>query len=188
MFLYPLHLTPMDMVSEGQLNQFDDTYIRWLLSKDAAICHDPCISENNFDHWLKFLSRSQIKLEIDDDPYHDSSAGHEREPIFVDSKPFIIFAEEGKLFHPSLAKEKKTEIEKYCLREYTMCEVADDYCPVRPVDVYFFFQYLRNSLDRDRLTHCNLVDPYEWDEVHAGGPYDFYKEHPIDAHGHCQEL
>ena len=190
MFLHPLNLTPMDMVLNGQLEQFNHpTYLMWLLSKDAVICHDPCITEHNFKKWKQLLSRSKIKFVIDEDPHDDSSAGHERKPIFADSKPFIIFAEKGKLFHPSLAKEKKDEIEKYCLQEYTMREIDDvDYCPIRPVDVFYFFQYLHNWFDYDRLEACNLSDPNEWDEDHAGGPYDYYKEHPIDANGNCCEV
>ena len=182
----------MDLVEEDRLNQFDPTYMRWLLSKDAVICHDPSINERNYDDWLKLLSRSQIKLEIDDDPFDHPSARYEREPVLVDSKPFIIFAEEGKFFHPSLPKQKREEIQKYCLQEYIMCQEPDvdqdhnwDYCPVRPVDVFYFFQRLHNSLSMESLQPCNINDPQYWDRDDHGDSYDYYKEHPIDAHGRC---
>ena len=178
--LHPLHLTPMDLFDDD----YDDTYMYWILSKDAVLVYDPVINNHNYSMWLKLLSRSKIAINIYEDNYEWLEEGeYEREGFLVESKPFILFAEEGKLFDPSLPLEKREKIEKFCLQEYKMSNDYHEPILARPIDVFNFFRDLHNW--HEGTKPCNYYSPSEWDADHLGCAYDEYKTHDVDANGYC---
>ena len=181
--LHPMNLSPMEMVR-------DDHYLRWILSKDAVIVNDLRIDNYNYNFWYDLLCRHQKVVSLEEDPYNHHSAQHEAHPLFVDAKPFIIFAEEGAFLDPTLSEERRISIENLCLREYKINADADrNEHALRPIDVFHFFKQLQpeqhNAEKVGGAVACNTIHPADWDKTLVGCAYDEYKKHDTDANGYC---